>query len=86
MIMIHVKLKIHRVGDPPTHPEHAMSEALSLDEMVVVERGMVSGKTSIMLLLSQHGRYFHAETSLDMLRTLTAGANGADERFKECST
>lgn len=55
----------------------------TIDIMVVVEKGMTSGKTSIMFLLTHSGQKCYAETSLALLQTMVTVANGADKRFEE---
>ena len=79
-------IKIQELGDPPLHPEleHTPFTEIELKEIVVLQGGMQSGKTSISFFAKDaQGRDYFMQTSGAMFEAAAAALKGAEERWKE---
>jgi hypothetical protein len=85
--MTSLKILIHEKEKPPvddgSRPEDFKGE-LSIETMVVLERGTVSGDTSVMFRLDDgQGGHYVAQMTGNILRTAFGAFQGAHERFEQ---
>jgi hypothetical protein len=84
--MPNCKLKIHDKGTPPVEidalkPDYKKGE---FDTCVILEGGMVSGKTSLSFhIIDQDGKSIIVQTSAEILEMIQACIRGAEIRWAE---
>lgn len=82
--MLHVEIKILEKDAAPAWPEIAGAVKVhgNVDKAGILEGGMVSGKTSVMLIgKNAEGEYAALEISADLFETLAGAVRGARARF-----
>ncbi len=82
--MIHTKILISRKSDPPLQELQNLTWTKGeLEHFIILEGGMVSGASSIMMhVKTQGGIDVIVETSVAMMDALYHAMLGAEERFK----
>lgn len=82
--MIPLNVKIMGKTDPPSHPGLKVEPELTLTDVEILEGGMSSGNTSVMLILKgQDGKNYYAQTSAALFCTAAAAVDGARKRWKD---
>jgi hypothetical protein len=80
-----IKTIIHRLGDPPVEELKGLeSENANPSHFIILEGGMASGKTSVMLIAkTDAGQQVSIQLSAEMFDTLNSAVKGANQHFKE---
>jgi hypothetical protein len=85
LTMRHVVIKVHAKGDPvPLFPEFQGKKVIhaEMTHFAILEGGMQSGKTSVMLLTPLNDNEFiQTELSAEMFNNLAIAVRSAAERF-----
>lgn len=83
--MSHLNLRIHNLGDPNAWPElaNARRKEVELQGCTILEKGMTSGKTSLVFHAVVEGEVILFQMSAAMLETIMGTVRGAEQRWKE---
>lgn len=84
--MPHVTIKIHEKGDAPVEIGEvgAILKNANLETFVILESGMVSGKTSVVLhFKSEGGEDYILQSSAEIINAMHAALQGAEQRFRD---
>lgn len=76
-----VSIRIGELGAPTLFPEINPTMNGDLDAVGILEAGMESGKTSLMLLIKTPKGHVACQLSADMLHSIDGAVRGAEQRF-----